>query len=86
MALFPNMDDMAAEAFIENRPYNKNNFSSQSWAAGGDLQRLNVLSDAFTLRTHATFGRASVREEFLLSRTGNNTKLLSRERLGWQSQ
>jgi general secretion pathway protein K len=45
---------------------------------------LSVGSDAFTLRTHASFGRAQVREEYLLLRTQQHVRLLWRERVGWQ--
>ncbi|MDX8388815.1 MAG: type II secretion system minor pseudopilin GspK [Ghiorsea sp.] len=85
MALFPNMDEIDAEIFIEARPYeNTNIINSQAWKQAGDIQRLSVISDTFTLRTHASFGRANVREEFLLFRSGQNVQLQWRERLGWQ--
>ncbi len=85
MMLFPNMDDMDAEAFMESRPYeSKSTLNQQPWKTGGDLQRLSVSSDTFMVRTHASFGRANVREEFLLSRKNQNVQLVWRERLGWQ--
>ena len=85
MALFPNMTDMDAVTITETRPYqDKNTLSSLTWATGGDLSRLSVGSDAFMVRTHASFGRANVREEFLLSRVGQNVQIVWRERLGWQ--
>ncbi|MDX8382801.1 MAG: type II secretion system minor pseudopilin GspK [Ghiorsea sp.] len=87
MALFPNMNSIDAETFFESRPYeNTSTISTEYWATGGDLSRLSVKSDAFMLRTHALFGRANVREEFLLSRAGQNVQLIWRERLGWQQQ
>lgn len=85
MALFPSMDELDAEAFVDSRPYGSTSIiNSQSWKTGGDIQRLSVISDAFTLRAHASFGRANVREEFLLFRSGQNVQLQWRERLGWQ--
>jgi len=85
MALFPNMSKLDVEALAENMPYeNLNSIKSLPWVAGGDLPRLSVGSDTFTLRTHASFGRVQVREEYLLLRTQQNVQLLWRERLGWQ--
>jgi len=85
MALFPNMQQSHAQALIESRPYTEvPSLSSVTWADGGDLPRLRVVSDAFKVRTHAAFGKANLREDFLLSRTGNTVLLLSRERAGWQ--
>jgi len=85
MALFPNMSKLDVEALAENLPYEDlNSIKSLPWVAGGDLSRLSVGSDTFTLRTHASFGRAQVREEYLLLRTQQNVQLLWRERLGWQ--
>lgn len=85
MALFPKMNQDDEEVFFENRPYeDKNVINEQTWKTGGDIPRLSVYSDAFMLRTHALFGKADVREEFLLSRNGSQIKLISRERRGWQ--
>jgi general secretion pathway protein K len=85
MALFPNMSKLDVEALAENMPYEDlNSIKSLPWIAGGDLPRLSVGSDTFTLRTHASFGRTQVREEYLLLRTQQNVQLLWRERLGWQ--
>ena len=84
-ALFPNMTQTDEENFFDDRPYSSTNIiNSQAWKTGGDLSRLSVFSNAFMLRTHAMFGRANVREEFLLSRNGQTVSLRSRERLGWQ--
>lgn len=85
MALFPEMQQLDEESFLENRPYDDTSgINNQTWKTDGDVSRLKVGSDAFMLRTHAMFGRANVREEFLLSRNGQSVTLLSRERLGWQ--
>jgi len=85
MALFPKMSYIDAETLIESRPYDDtNNLTNLSWAQDEDTTRLSVSSDMFMLRTHALFGRANVREEFLLSRNGQNIQTISRERLGWQ--
>ncbi len=85
LALFPNMSMLDVDALTENLPYeNLNEVRNLPWIEGGDLPRLSVGSDAFTLRTHATFGRAQVREEYLLSRTQQTVQLIWRERLGWQ--
>jgi len=88
MSLFPNMTNADAELFFKSRPYEDTNIvNQQTWKTKGDVQRLSVESDTFMVRTHASFGRANVREEFLLSRTGTTSpsiKLIWRERLGWQ--
>lgn len=87
MVPFPKMTNVDAEVLIESRPYEQmNSLSNQSWIANGNLSRLSVFSDAFTLAAPPSFGRANVREEFLLSRTSQNTQLLSCKRLGWQLQ
>ncbi len=85
-AIFPDMTSMDEEAFFENRPYDTLTIAlnQQPWRQGGNPSRLQVASDAFMLRTHAIFGRANVREEYVLSRNGPTVTLLSRERLGWQ--
>jgi len=86
MSLFPRLTTVEnAQAFLELAPFEDMTIlNQQSWKTDGDVQRLSVASDAFTLRTHATFGHAHVREEFLLLRTSQNVQLLWRERLGWQ--
>jgi len=85
-ALFRSMLALDEEGLFENRPYDKlsDAINNQPWKQGGNLSRLKVASDAFMLRTHAMFGRANVREEYILSRNGQTVTLLSRERLGWQ--
>lgn len=83
-AIFPNMSQLDEQDFFDNRPYTtKPTSASHAWTQGGDLSRLSVTSDTFMLRTHAMFGRANVREEYLLSRNGQTVTLLWRERLGW---
>ncbi len=85
MALFPNMTMIDAETFFESRPYeDTNGINGLYWADGGNFSRLSVTSDAFMVRTHALFGRANVREEYLLLRTGQVAQIIRRERLGWQ--
>ena len=85
LALFPNMSMLDVEALAENMPYESlNDIRSLPWVTDGDLSRLSVGSDAFTLRTHATFGNAQMREEYLLLRTQQTVQLIWRERLGWQ--
>ncbi|MDQ6979965.1 MAG: type II secretion system minor pseudopilin GspK [Ghiorsea sp.] len=85
MSLFPNLTKLDVETLAENMPYEDlKSIDTLPWVDGGDLPRLSVGSDTFTLRTHASFGRAQVREEYLLSRTQENVQLLWRERLGWQ--
>ena len=85
MAIFPNMTKLDIDSLAENLPYEDlSSINSLPWVADGDLPRLSVGSDTFTLRTHASFGRAQVREEYLLLRTQQNIQLLWRERLGWQ--
>ena len=85
MSLFTKMTKLDVEALAENMPYDDlKSIKSLPWVAGGDLPRLSVGSDTFTLRTHASFGRAQVREEYLLLRKQLNVQLVWRERLGWQ--
>ncbi len=85
MALFPKMTAMDTETVVESRPYEDlTTLNTQTWVTDGDLPRLSVSSDTFMLRTHANFGRANVREEYLLSRVGQNVQIIWRERLGWQ--
>lgn len=87
MALFPSMQQGDAQALIESRPYTASEIptsTSVTWATSDQLSRLRVVSDAFKVRTHAIFGKASLREDFLLSRIGNTVSLLSRERADWQ--
>ncbi|MDQ6988246.1 MAG: type II secretion system minor pseudopilin GspK [Mariprofundaceae bacterium] len=85
MAIFPNMNAIDAETFFESRPYeDTSSINDLYWAEGGNLSRLSVSSDAFMVRTHALFGRANVREEYLLLRTGQVAHMIRRERLGWQ--
>ncbi|MDX8381566.1 MAG: type II secretion system minor pseudopilin GspK [Ghiorsea sp.] len=85
-ALFTQMTAADEEAFFTDRPYDKltDAINNQTWKQNDKLSRLKVYSDAFMLRTHAMFGRANVREEYILSRNGQNVTFLSRERLGWQ--
>ena len=85
MTLFPNMSKVDADDVLETRPYEKvSDYNGEPWVAQGDVSRLSVSSNAFMVRTHASFGRANVREEYLLSRVGKNTALIWRERLGWE--
>jgi general secretion pathway protein K len=85
-AIFSTMSALDEETLFADRPYEKvsDATNNQPWKQGNNLSRLKVFSDTFMLRTHAMFGRANVREEYVLSRNGQNVTLLSRERLGWQ--
>jgi len=85
-AIFTQMTAADEETFFADRPYDKltDALNTQIWKQGANLSRLKVYSDGFMLRTHAMFGRANVREEYILSRNGQIVTLLSRERLGWQ--
>jgi general secretion pathway protein K len=85
-AIFSTMTALDEETLFADRPYEKvsDATNNQPWKQGNNLSRLKVFSDTFMLRTHAMFGRANVREEYVLSRNGQNVTLLSRERLGWQ--
>ncbi len=85
-AIFIKMTATDEENLFADRPYTKlsDGINNQTWKQNVSLSRLKVASDAFMLRTHAMFGRANVREEYILSRNGQTITLLSRERLGWQ--
>jgi len=83
--IFPNMTSADAESFIAARPYANvgDAVTNKPWATGANLARLSVASDLFMLRTEAHFGRAVLREEYVLLRQANKLSLLSRERLAW---
>lgn len=85
MALFPKMSKEDADALVFARPYERiTDITTTPWVNAGDLSRLSVASDAFMVRTDAVFGKANIREDFLLSRTGQTVQLLRRERADWQ--
>lgn len=85
MALFPRMSKEDADALVLARPYERiTDITTTPWVNAGDLSRLSVASDAFMVRTDAVFGKANIREDFLLSRTGQTVQLLRRERADWQ--
>ena len=85
LSLFLKMTDVDAEAWMVGRPYADvaTALASQHWAAGVNTSRLSVTSDTFMVRTEARFGRAIMREEFMLLRQSEKLSLLSRERLPW---
>lgn len=85
LALFPKITDVDAEDWIAGRPYADvaTALANQHWAVGVNTSRLSVTSDTFMVRTEARFGRAIMREEFMLLRQSETLTLLSRERLHW---
>ncbi len=86
LALFPQMTESDAAAFVERRPYAQvqDAVNHQAWADGVDTSRLSVASDAFIVRTEALFGRARWREEYLLIRAEDGkTAVEYRQRIGW---
>ncbi|MDQ6954702.1 MAG: type II secretion system minor pseudopilin GspK [Mariprofundaceae bacterium] len=89
LAMFPNLSDVDAASIFSDRPYDQlSGLQTAAWAQGaaGKLMfsRLSVSSDGFMVRAHALFGRADWREEYGLSRQGENLTLRWRERLLWQ--
>lgn len=85
LALFEKMTDVDAETLIAGRPYADvaTATANQSWAVGVNTARLSVSSDVFMVRTEARFGRAILREEYMLLRQPEKMALLARERLAW---
>jgi len=85
MALFEKMTDVDAEAMITGRPYADvaAAIANQPWVVGVNTARLSVSSDVFMVRTEARFGRAVLREEYMLLRQPEKMALLTRERLAW---
>lgn len=86
LAVIPSLNSATADAFIGGRPYaSVSAATSQPWAQGVTPGRLSVNSDTFMVRTDAKFGRAEMREEYVLVRlNGNQVNLWSRERLDWR--
>jgi len=82
-AVFPDMVEGDAEAFISSRPYADvaTAIANQPWAAGVNPASLSVASDVFMVRSEAHFGRVVLQEEYMLLRQEKKLSLLSRERL-----
>ncbi|MDX8406665.1 MAG: type II secretion system minor pseudopilin GspK [Mariprofundus sp.] len=87
-AMFPTMASVDAETFMAGRPYANvtTAIANQPWAAAVDPASLSVVSDLFMLRSEARFGRAVLREAYVLLRQSKKLSLLSRQRLGWTDQ
>lgn len=86
LALFPNMTEADAEAFIQKRPVaNVAAVTGQPWAVGAPTARLSVASSLFIVRCEARFGRAVHREEFMLQRQGTALSIVGRFRPGWSA-
>jgi len=85
LAQFEKMTDVDAETLIAGRPYADAAIAiaNQPWAVGVGTARLSVSSDVFMVRTDARFGRAVLREEYMLLRQSEKMALLARERLAW---
>jgi len=56
-----------------------------AWAAGLNVARLSVASDAFIVHAVARFGRVQWGEEMMLGRQGAATRVIYRQRMGWNS-
>jgi general secretion pathway protein K len=56
-----------------------------AWAAGLNVARLSVVSDAFIVRAQARFGRVRWGEEMMLGRQGAALNVMYRQRMGWNS-
>lgn len=82
MALAPNMTISDAETFIGERPFAsvQSALQNRPWASGINQTYLSVISDLFMVRTQASFGRANLRETFMLRRQSGIVTLLSFER------
>jgi len=86
-AFFPLMSSADAEGLMAARPYSDvaTAIVNQPWSKAVNPAGLSVVSDLFMLRSEAQFGRAILREEYVLLRQANKLSLLSRQRLGWSS-
>ena len=82
MALAPNMTVSDAEIFISERPFASvaAALQNRTWATGLKQPYLSVISDHFMVRTQASFGRANLRETFMLRRQPGKVTLLTFER------
>jgi len=82
MALAPNMSVSDADLFTAERPFNSVQLALQNrpWASDVNQTYLSVISDLFMVRTQASFGRANLRETFMLRRQSGSVTLLSFER------
>ncbi|MDX8407961.1 MAG: type II secretion system minor pseudopilin GspK [Mariprofundaceae bacterium] len=87
LALFPKMNDADAESLIAGRPYADvaSATNGQPWSLGSNPARLSVASSTFMVRTEARFGRADLREEYVVQRQAQKLSLISRQRLGWDA-
>jgi len=87
-AMFPTMNAADAETLIAGRPYSDVGIAiaNQPWATGVNPADLSVSSDVFMVRTEARFGRAVLREEYMLLRQAKKITLLSRQRRDWSGQ
>jgi len=80
MALAPNMTQSDAEIFMASRPYQVvPTAQSHIWLTPDILPYLSVSSDIFMVRTLASFGRANLRETFMLQRQSTIITLRSWE-------
>jgi len=82
MALAPDMTTADADIFLSDRPFTSVQLALQNrpWATALNPAYLSVSSDLFMIRTQASFGRANLRETFMLLRQSGIVTLLSFER------
>ncbi len=82
MALTPDMNQSDAEVLISERPFEsvQQALQNKPWAASIKQTYLSVASDIFMVRTQASFGRANLRETFMLQRQAGKITLLSLQR------
>jgi len=84
MAIMPQLTAPIADAWIAERPFDSVAMALQNrpWAADVKQSYLSVASDIFMVRTEAQFGRAILREKFMLQRQSGKITLLSVSRVG----
>jgi len=82
MALTSDMTEADAETLISERPFTsvQQALQNRPWAATINPAYLSVVSDVFMVRTQANFGRATLRETFMLQRQSGKITLHSLER------
>jgi len=79
MALIAEMSMADAELLINERPFEnlQQALQDKAWAAKIKQAYLSVSSDVFMVRTQASFGRAILRETFMMQRQANKITMLS---------
>ncbi|MBL4775248.1 MAG: type II secretion system minor pseudopilin GspK [Mariprofundus sp.] len=82
MSLTPDISAADADTFISERPFTsvQQALKNRSWAVKINAAYLSVVSDVFMVRTQANFGRARLRETFMLQRQAGKITLHSLQR------